>query len=253
MPRLGLLLPLVAAAAFAHDLWMVEEKGRVLVRIGEDFPVATNGLTAERIVFLRVAEASRVSMLEGAAGEKQYAAPLPGAVSGPLLVELEVKPRFITLKAPDFNRYIQGERFSEVIAARKAGGATDSPGREIYSRYSKLLVEAPGDDGHLSVVRGHRLEIVPERNPARLPSGEPVPLRVLFDGKPLAGVLVSAGPAGMKGHQFPARATTDAEGRVGLAISSGGLWYARLIHMIPSREPEAEWRSFFATLVFRRR
>ena len=250
MRKLAFALFLLSVCARAHDLWMIEENGRVLVRIGEDFPVATNGITADRVVFLRMVGAGGGVTLEGRAEEKQFAAALPPG--GPRLVELEVKPRFITLKAPDFNRYIQGEGFAHVIAARKAAGASDSPGREIYSRYSKLLIEGPGDDRHLLAPRGHRLEIVPLANPARLPEADDLEVQVLFEGKPLAGAQVSAGAAGMKGHQFAATVKTGPDGRARLRLSGKGLWYIRLIHMIPSAEPEADWRSFFGTMVFQR-
>jgi len=244
----ALLMP---AAASAHDLWMIYEQGRVLIRIGEDFPAATNGLTADRIVFLRAVSASGAVPLEGREEEKQFAAALHGRQPGPTLVELEVKPRPITLAAADFNRYIRGEGFGAVIEARRAAGASDSPGREIYSRYCKLLLDAPGDDRILRAPRGHRLEIVPLANPSRLAAGSGLEIQVLFDGKPLGGARVSAGREGMQGHRFSSVGATDQKGRVRLAVSASGLWYVRMIHMIPSLEPDAEWRSYFATLVFR--
>jgi len=245
-------LLLAASGAPAHDLWVVGENGRVLVRIGEDFPVSTNGITADRIVLFRAVGHKDLLPLEGRAEEKQFAAALPASFTGPVLVELEVKPRLITLAAPDFNRYIREEGFAGVIAARQAAGKTDTAGREKYSRYAKLLVDGPGEDHHLLAPRGHRLEILFRSNPARLPPGADLVLQILFEGKPLPGVEVSAGPAGMMGHQFPCRARTDAQGLVQLAVHSRGRWYARLIHMIPSTETDAEWRSFFATAVFER-
>ncbi len=241
-----------SATAAAHDLWMIEQKGRVLIRIGEDFPVATNGITTDRIVFLRAVRPGGAVALAGQAEDKQFAAALPASLPGPSLVELEVQPRLITLEAPAFNRYIRGEGFTAVIAAREKAGETNSPGREKYSRYAKLLIEGAGDDRRLLQPLGHRLEIVPLANPARLPAGTDVEVQILFEGKPLAGAQVSAGPAGMKGHEFPSVARTAASGRVRLGATSKGLWYVRLIHMIPGAEPDAQWRSFFATLVFHR-
>ncbi len=249
--RLPFAWLLLAALAPAHDLWMIEDQGRLLIRIGEDFPVATNGITADRIVFLRLVDSRGASSLDGRAEEKQFAAPLP-ETRGPAVVELEVQPRLITLQAPDFNRYIRAEGFDHVIAARQKTATAGAPGRERYSRYSKLVMDAPGEDTPLLAPLGHRLEIVPEANPARLREGADLPVRILFDGQPLAGVWVSAGPAGMKGHQFPAGARTDSAGRTLLGVRTKGLWYVRLIHMIPSPDPDVEWRSFFATLTFRR-
>jgi len=162
-----------------------------------------------------------------------------------------VHPRYIRLEAKDFNSYIGGEGFAAVIAARRQNGKADAEGRELYSRFAKVVV---GRGGSLATrPLGHVLEIVPEKDPATLASGEPLPVRVLFRGEPLAGVRVSAAYAGaeMKGHEFPVAAETDAEGRALLKLDRPGLWYARLIHMVAAQDdPQIDWRSFFATLTF---
>jgi hypothetical protein len=44
---------------------------------------------------------------------------------------------------------------------------------------------------------------------------------------------------------------TDAEGKATLKLDRGGLWYARLIHMVPAQDdPDYQWRSFFSTMTF---
>lgn len=165
------------------------------------------------------------------------------------IVEMTVNPNFIRLSAKDFNGYIEGEDFKAVIAARKQKGATESEGRELYSRYAKLIL--PGSAGNK--VLGHVLEIVPEISPGKMKAGGSLPVRVLFRGKPLAGVRVSAVYAGAKleGHSYPVNAETDNDGRAELKIDRSGLWYARLIHMVPAEnDPDFDWRSFFATMTF---
>jgi hypothetical protein len=55
----------------------------------------------------------------------------------------------------------------------------------------------------------------------------------------------------MKGHEFPVVTRTDAEGKATLKLDRGGLWYARLIHMVPAQDdPDYQWRSFFSTMTF---
>jgi uncharacterized GH25 family protein len=76
---------------------------------------------------------------------------------------------------------------------------------------------------------------------------------VMFRGQPLAGVKLSAMYAGAQttGHEYPVSTTTDENGRAVLKLDRPGHWYARLIHMVPSGgDPDYDWRSFFATLVF---
>ena len=248
------LLLLTASALSAHDLWLVTAvtgaRGRVCARIGEHFPVSSNGVTADRVETFQVRTESGAEPLKGVAEKKQFCAPLPGpAAAG--VGEIIVHPRYIRLEAKDFNSYIEGEGFAAVMEARRKGGKTDAEGRELYSRFAKVLM---GKGGSLATrPLGHVLEIVPEKDPATLAAGEPLPVQVLFRGKPLAGAHVSAAYAGaeMKGHDFPVTAETDAQGRAVLQLDRPGLWYARLIHMVAAQDdPQIEWRSFFATLTF---
>ncbi len=239
----------------AHDLWLVTgvagARGRVCARIGEHFPTSSNGVTADRVEVFQLRSEGGAQPLTGAKEKKQFCAPLPkpGAPAG--VAEIIVHPRFIRLGAKDFNSYIEGEGFASVIAAREQSGKADAEGRELYSRFSKAVM---GGAGSLATrPLGHVLEIVPEKDPATLAEGEPLAVQILFRGKPLAGVRVSAAWAGaeMKGHEFPVAAETDAQGRALLRLDRTGLWYARLIHMVPAQDdPQIDWRSFFATLTF---
>jgi uncharacterized GH25 family protein len=240
----------------AHDLYLVTEgtgaQQKVCARIGEHFPASMNALPANRanIFQARSVAGKKATKLTGVVEEaaKEFCAPL--ATGGNDLVEMTVNPVFIRLAAKDFNGYIEGEGFKAVIAARKEKGATQAEGRELYSRYTKLLL--PTGTGATEAL-GHALEIVPEVSPSEVKAGEMLPVRVLFMGKPLAGVRVSAVYAGAKleGHAYPVNAETDAQGRAHLKLDRGGLWYARLIHMVPAEnDPEVDWRSFFATMTF---
>lgn len=247
---------LMALPAAAHDLYLVTDgagaQRKVCARVGEHFPASMNAMPANRanIFQARSFAAKKATKLTGVVEEaaKQLCAPLPAGDND--LVEMTVNPVFIRLAAKDFNGYIEGEGFKAVIAMRKEKGATQSEGRELYSRYTKLLL--PGGAGATEAL-GHALEIVPERSPSDIKAGDRLAVRVLFNGKPLAGVRVSAVYAGAKleGHAYPVNAETDEAGRAHLKLDRGGLWYARLIHMVPAEnDPEVDWRSFFATMTF---
>ncbi len=252
-------LALAALAARAHDFWIWPKTFRpapgsrvtLAAGVGEDFPKFTNPVTLDRI------EGLRLFAPGGAAAQPLTALEFGIGAPGAYMLALAVQQRFIELKPDDFRRYVTGEEFAHVLRARKESGQEDRPGREIYSRYSKLLVQAgAGDDRALTRLVGHELEIVPEKNPARLAllAGGDFPVRVLFRGKPLAGARVSAAPegglAGKGGHDFPVVARTGANGRAVLRLTRPGPWYARMIHMIPHSGADADWRSFFATLTF---
>lgn len=248
--RLVFALLLFALPAAAHDLYLVVDGNKVCARVGEHFPVSMNAMPANRVhVFAARSSDKTAKKLTGTVEEsaKQLCAPLPANTA---LVEMTVNPMFIRLAAKDFNGYITGEGFQAVIAARQQKGETEGEGRELYSRYTKLLL--PGGKDATEAV-GHVLEIVAEKSPDQVKAGESLPVRVMFRGKPLAGVRVSAVYAGAKleGHSYPVNAETDKDGRALLKIDRAGLWYARLIHMVPAEnDPDVDWRSFFTTMTF---
>lgn len=261
--RLRLLVTVffLAASVSAHDLFLVVEgsgdKRKVCARIGEHFPESMNAIPANRIALFRAHRdmgKKRDLVLLPPEPMQTCASGILGTAGGStfddLVVEMTVNPNFIRLTAKDFQTYIEGEGFKDVIAIRKQKGQSGSEGRELYSRYAKLVL--PG--GRQGTERlGHALEIVPEKSPNEIKPGENLPVRLFFLGKPLAGVRVSAVYAGAKleGHSFPVSVVTDKDGRAQLPIERPGLWYARLIHMIPAEnDPEVDWRSFFSTLTF---
>ncbi|MCI0354634.1 MAG: hypothetical protein L0099_06290, partial [Acidobacteria bacterium] len=139
----------LAGPLSAHDMWLVTSvagaRGRVCARIGEHFPLATNGVSKDRVDLFQVRTADGAKPLAGAEGKKQFCAPLPNPSATAAAAEIVVHPRFIQLDAKDFNSYIEGEGFADVIRARQQSGKTGAEGRELYSRASKLLIGKGGE------------------------------------------------------------------------------------------------------------
>lgn len=247
---IGSLFVLVGVAC-AHDLYLTSEPhGQICAGVGENFPRSENAVTADRLNSFAVLNraGSRIP-LQGKVLAKQLCALSQN--DGPFLAEMTVQPRFIKLPAADFNAYIHGEGLASVEQIRATRGENSKEGRELYSRYSKLIVGS--DPALATTVLGHALEIVPDRAPSELKSGDTLTVRVLFKGKPLADAQVSASYAGasLEGHSYPVSARTDADGKATLKLDRSGLWYVRLIFMEPAEnDPEVDWRSYFATLTF---
>ena len=243
------LLLLASTFAFAHDLYLVPRGRQVCAGIGETFPRSENAVTADRVEFFRLRQSGKEVPLAGKVAGSQFCASLPPAKAA--IVEMAVQPRFIRLDAAKFEEYIHAEGFADVIKSRQQARREKSDGRELYSRYSKLFLGAGGEPFTRPI--GHVLELVPQRDPASLHPGESLSFLVLFKGKPLPGVRISAAYAGaaIKGHNFPVSADTSPEGKASLKLDRPGLWYVRLIHMTPAfNDPDIEWRSYFCTLTF---
>ena len=166
----------------------------------------------------------------------------------------------ITLAPQAFDAYLQEEGLDGPLAARRKAGST-SEGRERYRRCAKAWVDGT------SALRartplGQPLELVPLARPGAEPS---LHVRLLWQGKPLAGALVHTyrQPLGDDGRVRPLAERdsvgvteakrTDARGEVVLSVADAGEWLVSVVHMVASADPAADWESTWASLTFVRR
>ncbi|AOE83639.1 DUF4198 domain-containing protein [Pseudomonas sp. TCU-HL1] len=88
----------------------------------------------------------------------------------------------------------------------------------IHTWKYSLAIYQPG--AHLPELKRIRLAIVPEADPLEIGPGKPLPVRVLLDGKPAAGVELIGD---YRGEPDAVSATTDAEGRAKVMVRNAGL------------------------------
>lgn len=260
---LGLLLcaPIPMAA---HDFWieptaLAPAPGAQLgvrLRVGENFvgdPVPRDPGRIERFSIL------------GPNGEK----PVPGVRGGEPAGYATVGPAGIYqivydsnranlgLEPKKFEEYLRLEGLERILDLRKKRGLEEKPSREVYSRCAKALLAVGGTSGTgFDRPVGLKFELVAEKNPFEIAPGSEIPFRLLFKGQPLAGALVMALP-----HSQPQagalKSRTDAQGRVRFKLPAGPagreIWLIKAVHMIeaPKDAPDADWESFWASLVFR--
>ena len=109
-----------------------------------------------------------------------------------------------------------------------------------------LRVGAASGDFGWKEPAGLALEIVPERDPTALATGDVLAIRLLQGGRPRAGLAVTAVAAGGGPR---AMATTDADGRASFTLAKAGPW---LLAATELREKPSEtavaWESDFTTL-----
>jgi uncharacterized GH25 family protein len=97
---------------------------------------------------------------------------------------------------------------------------------------------------------GLPLELVPLKDPFSVKPGDALRVRVLFRGKPLAGVNV--GWAHADGDGSPAGSVrSDEKGECLVPMAKAGLLTVRLTHMTRPKAADYEWESFWTTLTFR--
>jgi uncharacterized GH25 family protein len=251
------LLGLVSAALRAHDFWIepsaftpaAGERVALRLRVGQELrgdPVPRDPNLLARFV------------AAGPAGDK----PIPGrafaepagflSVESPGLyvVAYDSRRSPLDLDAAKFEKYLAEEgleKISALRARRKQGGAAV---KEVFSRCAKSLILTGGGAGEgFDRVLGQRLELVPEANPYAFARGGELPVRLLYEGKPLAGALVVA----MQKERPAAKASarSDAQGRVRLKLDGPGFWLVKAVHMIAApQDSGADWESFWASLTF---
>ncbi len=258
----GLVAACVAAASAvgvltAHDFWVqpsnyTPEPGSALnfrLFVGDHFrgePFARYASLIERFVVAGPQGEKPTLGLEGS--EPAGVARVDQA--GLHVAGYRSRHSYAQLGADKFESYLREEGLERVSAVRAEQGESDQPVREAFSRCAKALIQVGPVDARIpDRLLGFRLELLAELNPYTLKAGDELPVRLVFDGKPLAGALVVFMNRDDPDHPLSGR--TDENGRVASVLPTGGLWMVKTVHMVRApRDLDADWESLWASLTF---
>ncbi|HSS52126.1 MAG TPA: DUF4198 domain-containing protein [Thermoanaerobaculia bacterium] len=249
---------LTVPALQAHDFWIepstfrpaIAQRVAVRLRVGQEFkgdPVPRDLGLLKRFVLAGTGGETAVAGVPNTEPAGFLSIPAPGLYT----IAYASNPEPVQLDARKFNDYLIQEGLESIRELRARRGQSEAPDREIFSRCAKALVLAGGGEAAAGWNRelGMRLELIPGENPYTLTSGQTLPVRLLYDGKPLQGALVTAFTKEQPGAKISAR--SDTKGRVALKIDRPGTWLVKSVHMIPAaRGSGADWESFWASLTF---
>lgn len=117
-----------------------------------------------------------------------------------------------------------------VAAARKRKGDKTHVPSEKYAK--SALVVGKGSE-EISKPVGHRIEIVPLKNPTDVKAGDLLPVKVLYEGNPLS-TYVYGTFAGYfsEDEPFPVIAKSDAVGVAQVKIERPGVWMVVCNHKV---------------------
>lgn len=165
------------------------------------------------------------------------------------LFAMERTPVRHEMPAEQFEAYLREEGLERIIAQRSAARMSLAPGRERYTRHIKSILQIGGRrTNDYRRVLNQKLELVPLRNPYNLGRDGRLPFRVLFEGRPLAGVQVKAYNRASKSTLVT---RTDTDGVAHFIVSEPGAWLVRLVHMRAcADQAQADWESFWASCTF---
>jgi hypothetical protein len=165
------------------------------------------------------------------------------------IIAYRSRPSRVSLPADQFERYLADEGLESIVEGRAAHGENGLPGREIFSRCAKSLLEsgfaAEGNDRQV----GLRLELIAENNPYVLGPGDELSFRLLYEGDPLPEALVVA----LNGDDPDIRlaARSDSDGRVMFRLGRAGRWLVKAVHMVAAPpDVAADWESLWASATF---
>lgn len=254
----------IAPAAAAHDFWLEPEK--FSAEKGE--PVAVHfsighagahepwNLQLEKVVELKSCAAAQCKAQTDIAPNSPQGrgrALVGFETAGTHVLAFESRHSFSELDGPKFTEYAEKEGLTAILKDREKRKTEDKPGRELYSRRAKTLINVGGGEpGDVSAPVGHTLEIVPLKNPYALKAGEALTVRVLFNGAPLAGATIDFDD--LTDQLDPLQsAVTDEEGDASFNIDGAGPFKLMTIWGVPLEDRRrADYETIFASLTFDR-
>lgn len=246
-----------AAGLSAHDFWIEPSSFRpavgsqlsVSLRVGEHFRGEPVPRAAPKIVKFVIATAAGEVPIGGLPGTDP-AGFARVTTPGFLVIGYRSSRTSITLEPEKFEKYLQDEGLDQVVKARAAKNESGKPGSEVYSRCAKSLVAGNGTgEAGFDRALGFTLELVLESNPLKLRAGDTMKMRLLYEGRGLAGGLVKLTHRDDPDNTATAR--TGADGSVSFKLPRKGVWLARVVHMVPApADTGADWESLWASVTF---
>lgn len=253
----------LSAPAAAHDFWIQPASFApaagvpvtVSIQVGHGQFRQRWGVKAERVTRFNSIGPSQVvdwrSALHPDSGAEDATVTFTG--SGTHVLVLETTAASSTLPAIRFNDYLAVEGLTPALEQRARLGLAKTDGRESYSRRAKALVQiGPATRDQPQVLRpvGLTLEIVPQINPYALTPGELLPVRIIYNGKPLAGATVKLNNLDFDTKPLATR-LTDARGIAAFDVPRRGRWQLNVIWTRPlSGNPLADFDTTFSSLTF---
>jgi len=226
----AIILLLTAPQAYAHDLWLGldhydQNKGdtaKVFLHMGHSIPFSD---------FARPEKMKDFSYLEPTGKKKilklkkydpesffnEVGVDLNIQKEGTYLVVAAMKPLFVS-KTTEGKKRKSKKELTNAIFCRHV---------EFFAK-AIFYAEKPGGSAYKTVL-GHAIEMIPQKDPCLLKTGDYLPIKVLFKGEPLAGEYVYATYVGFSTRaEYAFTAKTDTAGIVNIRITEPGIWWVKI-------------------------
>ena len=249
------------APLLAHDLYVMPEFFRVRpgqhltveLHNGDAFPESEGPPATERL------RATRILGAKGSVDLKDFhearkalvtSATMDAAGSGTLVITASLSANSRAYDAPKFQAYLEDEGLKMVAAYRKQHGEENQPVKELYSKYAKALVVNGASSVFATRPVGFVIEIVPAVDPATLQPGGSMPVQVLYEGKPMAGLTIETTWTTGAPAKPSVIGATDGSGRIAIPLQAGKCRITTGYSQRYRDQTVANWETFFATMTF---
>jgi uncharacterized GH25 family protein len=262
----GMWVCLHTSQLAAHDFWLQPNRywispgslTALTLQVGHGPFRQRSPIPARRITrFQAIAPEGAVIELHeqlrpgGSADDGDFQLKNPGSYVLVLQTDDHAQTRLPSIR---FNDYLSAEGLTPALEQRARLRRTDADGSERYSRCAKSLVQVgpagAGSQNQVSKPVGLPLEIVPESSPYAVPRSAVLPVRVMYEGRPLAGALVKLTDLNNDAAPFEVH-LTDHDGRAKFAMPTSGGWLLNVIWTKPlPRTEETDFETVFSSLSF---
>lgn len=260
--RTTLLSLLLVVAASAHDMFLKfdsyflapDSQAQAQLLNGE-FNQSENVITRDRmrdVSLLSPAGLTHPPESDWSDEGKTSLLRLRTGAAGTYVAGTSTKPKELSMKAADFNRYLQLEGVIDTFVERRKNKQLNLPATERYSKHVKAVFQVGEERTETyKTPLGYPVEIIPQQNPYELKIGGTLAALCVRDGKLLANQYALYGVQAPGQMRFTTLKTrTDKDGVVRIPLSGAGRWYIKFIHMTQVNEPPVNYESRWATLTF---
>ncbi|PXF57889.1 MAG: hypothetical protein C4B58_08230 [Deltaproteobacteria bacterium] len=228
-------LSMITLPANAHNLWLgldhydhqVGGTAKVFLYLAHSLPFADLGKPEKMKEFFYLDPSGKRKdfVLKEPDPESffnEVGVPLDLEKEGTYMASAVMKPVFITM-TPEGRKKQSKKGLSNALSCR------------YVEFFAKAIFHAgkPGGDAYRTVL-GQTIEVVPQEDPGLLKAGDYLPVKVLFQGKPLLGAYVYATYIGFSTREEYAFTTkTGNNGIARIRITNPGIWWIKVPHKKP--------------------
>lgn len=255
---LSLAASFLAAAALAHDTWLIADQMRVPPKTsvtldltsGVEFPKLEVGPKPENVPNASCRLAGRtfdVTEKSTAPQSLQFKTTLAGAGIAALWIKLpsrtlEMKPEQVKMFNEEVNAPAELQKEYDDMPEPKRWRGTSTKHPKTFVRVGDVKTDTSWKEPV-----GLFLEIVPEKDPTALRVGDDFPVRVLRDGAPFSDFQLNAVAAGDKEGETR---KTDANGTATFKLNKAGRWLLRGVEARKATQADMNFEVKSTTLTF---